>query len=78
MCGQLNFRRNAEEMLSEDGQPKTSHTTNKVPFIMANAPSDWALHKKDGVLGDVAPTILDAMGIEQPREMSGTSLLRRK
>ena len=61
-------------MLNEKGTPKTSHTTNKVPFIMANAPEGWSL-KGDGVLGDVAPTLLKAMGIDQPEEMSGKSLL---
>ncbi|MCJ1286192.1 hypothetical protein MMC26_005537 [Xylographa opegraphella] len=66
---------NAEEMLNEEGKPKTSHTTNNVPFVMANAPSGWSLKKADGVLGDVAPTILEAMGLEQPKEMGGTSLL---
>lgn len=72
------FHSNAEEMLNEEGKPKTSHTTNKVPFVMANAPEGWSLKKQDGVLGDVAPTILACMGIEQPEEMSGTSLLIRK
>jgi len=66
---------NAEEMLNEEGKPKTSHTTNKVPFVMVNAPKGWTLKKQDGVLGDVAPTILEAMGLEQPKEMGGTSLL---
>ncbi|KAL1967588.1 hypothetical protein VTN77DRAFT_3103 [Rasamsonia byssochlamydoides] len=66
---------NAEEMLNEERKPKTSHTTNKVPFVLANAPEGWSLKKENGVLGDVAPTILDAMGIEQPEEMSGRSLL---
>ncbi|BDD60015.1 hypothetical protein MPDQ_002297 [Monascus purpureus] len=66
---------NAEEMLTEKGTPKTSHTTNKVPFVLANAPEGWSLKKDDGVLGDVAPTVLDAMGIEQPVEMTGKSLL---
>ncbi|ODH39585.1 2,3-bisphosphoglycerate-independent phosphoglycerate mutase [Paracoccidioides brasiliensis] len=66
---------NAEEMKNAEGTPKTSHTTNKVPFVMANAPEGWSLKKSGGVLGDVAPTILAAMGIEQPEEMSGTSLL---
>jgi 2,3-bisphosphoglycerate-independent phosphoglycerate mutase len=69
---------NAEEMLDENGNPKTSHTTNKVPFVMANAPEGWSLKKQDGVLGDVAPTILDVMGLEQPKEMGGHSLLVRK
>ncbi|PGH18670.1 2,3-bisphosphoglycerate-independent phosphoglycerate mutase [Polytolypa hystricis UAMH7299] len=68
---------NAEEMKTEEGTPKTSHTTNKVPFIMANAPKGWSLQKTEGVLGDVAPTILDAMGLEQPKEMTGSSLLVR-
>lgn len=66
---------NAEEMLNEEGKPKTSHTTNKVPFVMANAPEGWSLKKHDGVLGDVAPTILEAMGLSQPEDMEGHSLL---
>ncbi|KAK7736418.1 hypothetical protein SLS63_003396 [Diaporthe eres] len=69
---------NAEEMKFPDGKPKTSHTTNKVPFVMANAPEGWSLKQGDaGVLGDVAPTVLAAMGLEQPEEMSGKSLLVR-
>ncbi|OTB17654.1 hypothetical protein K445DRAFT_260632 [Daldinia sp. EC12] len=66
---------NAEEMKFPDGKPKTSHTTNKVPFIMDNAPKGWSLKKTDGVLGDVAPTILTAMGLPVPEEMTGQSLL---
>jgi len=66
---------NAEEMLTEEKTPKTSHTTNKVPFVMANAPQGWSLKKTDGVLGDVAPTVLEAMGISQPEAMTGHSLL---
>ncbi|KAI0154537.1 BPG-independent [Xylariaceae sp. FL1272] len=67
---------NAEEMKFPDGKPKTSHTTNKVPFIMDNAPEGWSLKKGDeGVLGDVAPTVLTAMGLPVPDEMTGTSLL---
>ncbi|EYE98171.1 2,3-bisphosphoglycerate-independent phosphoglycerate mutase [Aspergillus ruber CBS 135680] len=67
---------NAEEMLNEKGTPKTSHTLNKVPFVLANAPEGWSLNKDaEGVLGDVAPTLLAALGIEQPEEMSGKSLL---
>ncbi|TPX18196.1 uncharacterized protein E0L32_002705 [Thyridium curvatum] len=69
---------NAEEMKFPDGKPKTSHTTNKVPFIMANAPEGWKLQTGDeGVLGDVAPTVLAAMGLPQPEEMTGKSLLVR-
>lgn len=67
---------NAEEMKFADGKPKTSHTTNKVPFIMANAPKGWSLKQGDeAVLGDVAPTLLAAMGLPQPEEMTGHSLL---
>jgi bisphosphoglycerate-independent phosphoglycerate mutase (AlkP superfamily) len=66
---------NAEEMLTEEGTPKTSHTTNKVPFVMANAPEGWSLKKTDGVLGDVAPTVLAVMGLQQPEAMDGHSLL---
>jgi 2,3-bisphosphoglycerate-independent phosphoglycerate mutase len=65
-------------MLNEEGKPKTAHTTNKVPFVMANAPSSWSLKKTDGVLGDVAPTMLEAMGLDQPKEMDGHSLLIKK
>ncbi|KAF2459293.1 BPG-independent [Lineolata rhizophorae] len=66
---------NAEEMINEDGKPKTSHTTNKVPFVMANAPPGYSLKKTDGVLGDVAPTILQVMGLPQAEDMTGHSLL---
>ncbi|KAI5293857.1 hypothetical protein KEM52_005107 [Ascosphaera acerosa] len=67
---------NAEEMKTEKGTPKTSHTCNKVPFVMLNAPEGWTLSKDaTGGLCDVAPTVLAAMGIEQPAEMSGKSLL---
>ena len=62
-------------MLTEEKTPKTSHTTNKVPFVMANAPQGYSLKKTDGVLGDVAPTVLEVMGVPQPKEMTGTSLL---
>lgn len=67
---------NAEEMKFADGSPKTSHTTNKVPLVMANAPEGWSL-RKGGVLGDVAPTVLAAMGLPQPAEMTGESLLEK-
>lgn len=62
-------------MLTEEKTPKTSHTTNKVPLIMANAPRGYSLKKQDGVLGDVAPTLLEVMGVQKPEEMSGHSLL---
>ena len=62
---------NAEEMSKVDGSPMTAHTTNLVPFILvgSNAP----LHP--GRLADIAPTILDIMGLECPPEMDGKSLI---
>lgn len=42
---------------------------------MTNAPQTYSLKKQDGVLGDVAPTVLEVMGVKQPEEMTGTSLL---
>jgi len=62
-------------MLNEAKGPKTSHTLNKVPFVMANAPEGYSLKKTEGVLGDVAPTVLAVMGLDQPKEMTGSSLL---
>jgi len=65
---------NAEKML-DHGKPWTAHTLNKVNFILvANDVSEIKL-KKDGVLGDIAPTILEIMGIKKPEEMERTSLL---
>ena len=42
---------------------------------MANAPKGWSLKKQDSVLGDVAPTLLEVMGLSKPEEMGGSSLL---
>jgi 2,3-bisphosphoglycerate-independent phosphoglycerate mutase len=54
------------------GQPHTAHTTDPVPFILAG----WeGKLRSGGCLADVAPTVLQIMGIEQPKEMTGTSLL---
>ncbi|KAK9898938.1 cofactor-independent phosphoglycerate mutase [Cystobasidium minutum MCA 4210] len=65
---------NAETMINEDGGPLTSHTTNPVPFIIANG--DYKLNKDtEGALCDVAPTCLEIMGLPQPEEMTGKSLL---
>ncbi|KAF8444300.1 metalloenzyme [Terfezia claveryi] len=68
---------NAEEMVNGEGKPKTSHTTNKVPFVMANSPKGFSLTRQGepGVLGDVAPTILAVMGLPQPEHMTGRNLL---
>ncbi len=68
---------NADCMINEDGSPNTAHTTQPVPFhIVSRNITDLGL--KNGVLGDVAPTILDWMKIPKPTEMTGQSLLIRK
>lgn len=64
---------NAEVMADEAGAPHTAHTTNEVPFVVINAGN--VKLRKDGALCDVAPTILKIMGIEQPEEMTGKSLI---
>jgi 2,3-bisphosphoglycerate-independent phosphoglycerate mutase len=63
---------NADEMLEEDGSPDTAHSLNPVPFVVT-AGAD-ALDG-EGILADVAPTALELLGIEQPEEMTGRSLL---
>jgi len=64
---------NCEIMTNPDGSPHTAHTTSPVPLILIDKKIKQI---KDGVLGDIAPTILDLMGIEKPIEMTGESLLR--
>ena len=69
---------NAEEMVNkETGEPLTSHTTNPVPFILVNYDPAYTL-REGGRLADVAPTLLEMMGMEKPEEMTGESLLIRK
>ncbi|WP_133013042.1 2,3-bisphosphoglycerate-independent phosphoglycerate mutase [Marinomonas flavescens] len=68
---------NAEQMLSNDGsQPLTSHTTGPVPLVLVSPTPGLGL--KAGALCDIAPTLLDMMGMKQPEEMSGVSLLTRQ
>jgi len=62
---------NADRMIDSDGSPHTAHTTNPVPFIVSGL--DVAL--KPGRLCDIAPTLLDSMGLEKPAEMTGESLI---
>jgi 2,3-bisphosphoglycerate-independent phosphoglycerate mutase len=66
---------NAETMLTEDGKPHTQHTTNPVPCIIVGD-KDFKL-RDGGVLGDVAPTLLELLGLNQPEEMTGKSLIER-
>jgi 2,3-bisphosphoglycerate-independent phosphoglycerate mutase len=64
---------NCETMINPDGSPNTAHTTNPVPIIMVDKDR---IEIKDGVLGDIAPTILDLMGIQKPKVMTQNSLLK--
>lgn len=63
---------NCETMMNEDGSPNTAHTTNPVPFIVVDTD---VKEVADGVLGDVAPTILKLMGVEKPNVMTRQSLI---
>lgn len=63
---------NCETMINPDGTPHTAHTTNPVPIILIDPELK---HIKDGILGDIAPTILDLMDIQQPIEMTQKTLL---
>ena len=65
---------NAERMLDDEGKPHTAHTTNPVHLILAGAQDGTTL--RDGILADVAPTVLALMGVPQPPEMTGRSLLQ--
>ena len=66
---------NAEQMIDyKTGEPHTAHTTNPVPIILITDNKDYKL-KQDGKLADLAPTMLELMGIEKPEEMTGESLL---
>ena len=66
---------NAETMIDEDTQkPQTAHTTNEVPFVVIN-PSHKIELKSDGALCNVAPTVLELLGIEKPKEMDCESLI---
>ena len=67
---------NAEMMMDEKtGKPHTAHTTNEVPFVIINADKNIEL-KEDGALCNVAPTVLQLMGIEKPAEMDCDSLIK--
>lgn len=63
---------NCETMMNPDGTPHTSHTTNPVPFILIDKEIKSI---KNGILGDIAPTILKLMGVDQPKEMTQKPLV---
>ena len=64
---------NADFMINEDGTPNTAHSTNLVPCILVD--NDYTKPIKDGKLGDIAPTVLELLGVAQPAIMTGVSLL---
>ncbi len=64
---------NADKMYEEDGSPFTAHTTFPVPFIVADYPCEL---REGGKLCDIAPTMLKMLGLEQPTEMDGVSLIK--
>lgn len=69
---------NAEQLVDyETGAPFTAHTTNQVPFILVNYDPAYTL-KEDGCLADIVPTLIETMGMKQPAEMTGKSLLIKK
>ena len=66
---------NAETMIDGNGKPVTKHTTNKVPFYMTGGSHTFGPYEGSPGLSDVAPTVLDLMGVELPPQMTGKSLL---
>ena len=69
---------NAEQMIDyATGEPWTAHTTNQVPFILVGADASYGL-REGGRLADIVPTLIELMGMEKPKEMTGQSLLTRR
>lgn len=64
---------NADEVITLEGEPMTAHTTNPVPVIVTK--NDVEL-RDGGILGDLAPTMLDLLGVQQPSEMTGKTLIK--
>ena len=65
---------NLEVLQNPDGKPHVSHTTNPVAFILVDGKAQHEVKLRNGCLADLAPTILDAMGIQKPQEMTGQTL----
>ncbi|MCL1998671.1 MAG: 2,3-bisphosphoglycerate-independent phosphoglycerate mutase [Turicibacter sp.] len=68
---------NADKMIDTTGEPFTAHTTNPVPFVLINTAADIKGLQEGGKLCDISPTLLDLLGLPQPPEMTGKSLLKR-
>ncbi|MDE5709283.1 MAG: alkaline phosphatase family protein, partial [Alistipes sp.] len=66
---------NADNAVNPDGTPNTAHSLNPVPIVVV---SDRVKSVRDGILADVAPTVLDLMGLEKPADMTGESLVEMK
>ena len=66
---------NADRMLGDDGKPFTAHTTNRVPVVLVSDAMKGAKLREDGILADLAPTLLTVMGVPVPEEMTGKSLI---
>jgi 2,3-bisphosphoglycerate-independent phosphoglycerate mutase len=66
---------NADNAVNPDGSPNTAHSLNRVPFIVAD---DDVKEVEEGILADIAPTVLDLMGIPAPETMNGKSLIHKK
>ena len=66
---------NADKMIAEDGSPFTAHTTNPVPVVLVCDRLKDKKLREGGVLADLAPTLLDMMGLEKPAEMTGKTLI---
>jgi 2,3-bisphosphoglycerate-independent phosphoglycerate mutase len=67
---------NAEQMLAEDGSPHTAHSTNPVPLVYIEEGCEGA-QLEEGILGDIAPTILGLWGVQPPAEMTGKNLVKK-
>ncbi|AIE61287.1 2,3-bisphosphoglycerate-independent phosphoglycerate mutase [Bacillus methanolicus] len=65
---------NADEVVTKEGKPMTAHTTNPVPVIVTKKGIEL---REGGILGDLAPTVLDLLNLEKPVEMTGTSLIKK-
>ncbi|MCM3574834.1 2,3-bisphosphoglycerate-independent phosphoglycerate mutase [Mesobacillus subterraneus] len=65
---------NADEVVTLEGNPMTAHTTNPVPVIVTKEGVEL---REDGILGDLAPTMLELLGLDKPAEMTGKSLIKK-
>lgn len=62
---------NAEQLIDAEGKPFTAHTTNLVPVVI----TDKNIKIRDGILSDIAPTLLELLGVEKPEEMTSSSII---